>query len=135
MGSDIQLSIKASSDYTEKIVRTITFSSRYAHTQPLFSLLKILNVYQINKLITSLFVFKSLNNLIDFENLFHFSNEFHNRALRDPLRLRPPQVRSTRSQQSIVNNGCRIWNELPLNIRESTSLNIFKNNIKRYLQS
>ena len=119
----------------KRAIRTITFSSKYTHTAPLFSSLNILNLYQTNKLTCAIFVFKTLNNLIDSNIEFNFSANVHNINLRDPLRLRPPQALTSRRQRSIAYHGCRVWNDLPLEIRTLPTLLSFKKRLKESLVS
>ena len=114
----------------KRIIRTITFNNRHAHTDPLFSSLKLMNLKQINILCVSQFVFKTINEVIHSNVKFTFVSNIFEGNLRDPLRLRSPLLSSTQHRQSIVSHGCTIWNKLNSEIRSTESLVVFKRKIK-----
>ena len=119
----------------KRIVRTITFSRKYTHTAPLFQSLNILNIKQSTILFATLFVFKVLNNLV-FSNIgFDFAANTHNINLRDPLRLRSPRFSSVKRQHSISVFGCKAWNNLSNDIKQSSSIVIFKRKVREWLMS
>ena len=117
----------------KRVIRTITSTSRYTHSAPLFEQLQIFDIKQINTYYTALYVYKCINNILYNDTIFSFSVETHNRDLRDPLRLRVPRCASTQRQQYIRCHGCNVWNSLPLIIRNSESLRIFKTRLKLFL--
>ena len=117
----------------KRIVRTMNFCNRRAHTAELFQALNILNIHKINKQCTALFVFKSLNNLIFTTIEYKFVSDIHNINLRDTLRLRPPSVGTLRSQRSALYHGCTVWNDLPLEVRLINSIVAFKKRVRDLL--
>ena len=117
----------------KRVIRTITSSGRYTHTAPLFDQLKIFDVKKTNTFYSALYVYKCVNNILYINNNFSFAVETHNRDLRDPLRLRGPRWGSKQRQQYIGCHGCNAWNSLPLNIRASDSLTIFKRRLKDFV--
>ena len=117
----------------KRVVRIIMFRSRFAHTQNDFIDLKLLNIVNINRYFSSIFVYKSINNLAYPFNYFTFSNHVSYYNLRNSNDLRLPLVYSTQSQSSPSYYTCHIWNNLPLNIRNILNLNTFKLSVKKYL--
>ena len=71
-----------------------------------------------------------LSALIIYPLDFLLTNEMHGRILHDPLRLLLPQ-----KQKTIKFHYCSIWNDLPLEIRMSSSFLVFKKTLKIYLIS
>ena len=113
----------------KRLLRTITFSGKYAHTDPLYRQTQILKLEQLNKLCVAQFVFKVINDTIHSKIVYTFVSSIHEFPLRDPLRLRPPRASSQR-QKSVVSHGCRIWNALSNEVKNSQSISIFKRRIK-----
>ena len=118
----------------KRVIRTITYSRKYTHTSPLFNQLNILKLKDINVLLNSIFVYKTVNNLIYNVIDYNFAVDIHHMVLRDPLRLRVPFGRSTWYRQSIVCRSCRVWNDLPINVRMSLSLAVFKRSVNELLR-
>ena len=70
----------------KKSVRLMTFKSYLEHSEPIFSNLKILNVYKINNYLTSLFMFRYhyTKNLPEvFANYFVANNQIHHHNTRN----------------------------------------------------
>lgn len=111
----------------KKIVRIITCSSRFAHTTPLFRNLKLLKLNDIIKLQTSIFVYNALNVFSSNCGLQYVAQHVLSRR---PGTLRVPLCRTSFAQRSITYRGTSYWNDLPHNIRTSTSLNTFKLRLK-----
>ena len=61
-------------------------------------------------------------------DLFTHQNEIKQRSTRSSSlnNLYVPKSKLKKADQSVAINGSKIWNELPLDIRQSTSLGIFK---------
>ena len=60
----------------KKIIRVMTFGSRYERTSPLFQNLSLLNIKNVNKYMSLLFVFKCLSKNNELFILHH--NDMHN---------------------------------------------------------
>ena len=116
----------------KRVIRTIMYRSKYAHTLLDFISLKILKIKEINIYFSSLFVYKSIHSLSYPIAYFTFANQ-HNYNLRNTYNLRPPFSRSLQGQTSPSIYTCNIWNELPQQIREATTLFSFRSSVKRYL--
>ena len=118
----------------KKLIRLVTKSSRLEHTTPLFRQLNLLKLSNLNELNTALFVFKSLNGVI------YSPIEFTERLapqynLRDTEHLTVPFTRSSQTKRFIHIRGANLWNNLPIQIRMSRTVNTFKNNLKKYFLS
>ena len=93
--------------------------------------LNILKLEDVNIYCCAIYVFKSLNNITENKYFTYRVNEFH--SLRNADLLRLPAVRSTQSKRYINYHGVEIWNSLPPNIRNKTSIQSFKIALKKYL--
>ena len=132
-GSTYKTTLKPLIVSHKRIVRTITFSSRLEHTEPLFNELKLLNFLKINMFFSLIFVFKSVRFLNNYRGKFVHVGDVHNRHLRNSNNLRPPLVITERSKQSIVYIGCTLWNALPHDIKSCITLIQFKNKLRSHL--
>ena len=121
----------------KRLVRTIMKKERNAHTEPLFKKLNLLKLKDINKYCTALYVYKAIHNHIYSPISFRFRN-VQQYGLRNNNNnyLQVPFVRLRHSQLFIHVNGPSLWNNIPLNLRLSRTLNSFKHNLKKhYLES
>ena len=110
----------------KKIVRIITNSSYLEHSLPLFKQTQILKLDDITKMALATFMYVNRSNS---QNL----PLAHNYPTRHRDQLRPPHHRLTIFTHSVSYLGPVIWNTIPLQIQNSTSLNIFKNSLKRHI--
>ena len=127
----------------KRIVRIICNEDRrpdnysLADSDPLFGNLKILKVKDIFKSKILHFVFNCLTNqYTNFSNWFHYLQDVHNRNTRSNVNknLYIPHIRTVRyGEKSIKVTGAKIWNELPLHIKDAKSYYSFKNEYKNYL--
>ena len=100
--------------------------------------MSIPNLHQTFKLESAKFVFKSKNDLLPISDIANY-------WVRTPSTNRP--VRQTRNngmssiqiallsnyaQKSIRIRGIDLWNEIPLDIRGDTTLNVFKRALKKH---
>ena len=81
-------------------------------------------------------MFKYLTNCVDFQSLFqdYFSSnlQFHNYLTRRRQELRPGVFKTKIGLHSIKVQGPRIWNSLPIHIKQSQSFDIFKYACKKH---
>ena len=110
----------------KKVIRAITFSEPTAHSSPLFSDLKILTLGDIYQLYISSFVSECPAHFRDFFRPISSIYSYNTRgATHDGFFL----VRKNTLQygiRSICYNGVRIWNNIPYEIRNSTSVKDFR---------
>ena len=98
-----------------------------------YKILKIQNLYyfEIAKIMHQ---YSNKHLPICFTSFFTQTNSIHNRSTRSNIRndLYLPHFLSSRCQRSIKFQGTKIWNSIPLHIRNQ-SFNTFKRNIKMQL--
>jgi len=109
----------------KRFVRLLADSTYLAHTNPLFSKFKLLKFIDIFKYSVSIYMFSH-----------HSDEEFqtqHQIPTRNRNLLVPSYNRLTGSQRSITYTGPKTWNELPICIRNSKTLSVFKRKLKTHL--
>ena len=105
-------------------------------SQPLFSRIGVLSVYQVNHLQIGLFLHGSLGKTLPtfFHNLFGYNSQTHNYSTCSSNHLRPPKARTSQTQFNIGFRGSKIWNALPVGLHLSElSYYQFKNGLKSLL--
>ena len=124
-----------------KVVRDIGGGSYRKHSTPFYSNLKILRLPDLLKLETAKFVFRHLQNNLPplISNLFIKTSDIsvrHTRSsnLSNSLSLYIPKYHSARLQQCIRYQEVKIWNDIPLDIKNIT-YNFLKRNYKKYLSN
>ena len=96
-----------------------------------------LNVRQLFSLDLGVFVFKAINGLIpdQFNEMYSKSNTVHSHgtsaATTDCLFVERTHL--TARRKSISVSGSKLWNEIPFDIRNSQSLNVFEKKYKEFL--
>lgn len=113
----------------KKVIRVMSYKSKYEHTNPLFCDYKLLKLPDLILLQTCLFVFKALH--VYPTNIFQPLS--HNINTRRPHDLRVPYCRTVQAQRSVSVRGVTHWNNLPQDIKSLTSINTFKGKIKSSL--
>jgi len=121
----------------KRFVRSATGASFHAHSAPLFTKLKILNIFDINRLHLMLFTFKFLNCSLPetFNGLLNLNSHFHNYQTRQSAHFHIPLVRTSVAQMSVKYKCIINWNNLPLHLKCLTSIISFKRNLKNHLLS
>lgn len=118
--------------------RLLTGSRKYDHVSPLLSSLHWLPVrYRIDFKIL-LFVFKCLNGLAPrylSDLLVTYSPSRSLRSTDQHLLVVPKTKRKLRGDRAFSVLGPRLWNELPLYIRQAESLLVFKSRLKTHMFS
>ena len=119
----------------KKVLRIITFSSYTAPSLPLFTQLSLLNVYQINDFLIGSFSFSLNNKVLPFYfNDFCIENaQVHKYNTRESKNLHKIFNRTNYGKFSTRNKIIDIWNRIPVNIKRSASMKIFKRKMKQFL--
>ena len=122
-----------------RVVRIMTFAPFRIDTKPIFDFLKILNVDQLFEFETGKYVYKSKNNLLPSKSIAnHFvrNSAQHRYNLRNrnnrPL-VTPLVLLSSFKKRSVYIRGTDLWNDIPILVKSSESLNIFKKSYKSSL--
>ena len=121
----------------KRLVRTIPCSTYRVHTEPLFYANKLLNVCDINSYTIGIFMYQFVNgNLPDIFNGFFVRNRdrnVHQYNVRNADELYVPYARLDVRKFSLKIFGAKLWNLLPTYIKESSSLDMFKQNLRKHL--
>ena len=123
----------------KKAIRIISNQSLLCQTTPIFKTLKLLKLPDIFKLRLLTFVFESLNKLAPhyFYNYFSLNSSIHSYETRHSTRGDIYVEKKNTLQfglRSIRYMGAKLWNDLPLEVRNSTSKFLFKRKLILYLQ-
>ena len=114
----------------KRVIRTVRNLQRRDHTNESFASLKVLKFVDVVNYFHAVYVFKSLNGIKE-NNYFHRrTNAAYN--LRNGDTLQTPVASSTQTQRFIAYHGAKIWNSLPLNIRNKNTLSSFKTSLKSF---
>ena len=119
----------------KKVLRAMTFSDPTAHSSPLFYDLKILKLDDLYQLSISVFAYECQNNIapLYFINFFTQTTDVHSYNTRSAARGDFFILQKNTLQyglRSIRFNGAKIWNNIPPEIRDASSVRNFKNNLK-----
>ena len=122
----------------KKAVRAISFQPRLAPSLPIFKDLKLLKLSEIFELRLLTFVFDSVNKTSPscFHNFFLFNSSVHQYSTRHASRGDLFLSRKNSLQyglKSIRYLGAKLWNSLPVELRNAPSKASFKTQTKIYL--
>ena len=118
----------------KRALRAVTNSDYRAHTAPLFSKLKILDIFQINILDSAQFMFRYHNNLPPplFLDLFMTNSQVHTFDTRTAGNYRMHSCCTNIKKFTILYQGPRIWNCLLASITNLSSFPTFKNEVLEF---
>ena len=120
----------------KRAVRAISKADYKASSKPLFSNWKILDVFSIYSFQVSSFMYLYHNDAlpISFTQIFQTGNQIHQYSTRYSDYYRPHTCRTNIKKFSIFFPGPRIWNSLPIDIKNAPTFSIFKRTIKPFLR-
>ena len=120
----------------KKLVRTITFANYTEKARPLFMSLKILNIYELNKYLTAMFMYSYHHDKLPafLDNLFQTSETVHSYKTRSASKVHMEFRRTNYGKFSVRFKGAVTWNSLPTDIRNTNSFNMFKSKLKEYIR-
>ena len=121
----------------KKVLRIITFSPYTAPSLPLFTQLNLLNIYQINDFLIGSFSFSLSNKVLPlyFSDFCLENAQVHEYNTRNSKQLHKTYNRTNYGKYSTRNKIIDFWNRIPLFIKHSVSLKIFKKKLKQYILS
>ncbi len=119
----------------KKVIRLITNSYYLAHTHTLFKSLKMLTFHDLNKFQLGEFMYRFEKRLLpeSFNAYFVYNSEVHGHNTRGRNQINIEYCRTVAKSFSVKIAGPRLWNSLPINLRNSASISIFKKNYKKML--
>ena len=113
----------------KKAIRTISFAkTKYDHAAPLFKHHKILPLYEQIKLRKASFMWKITNRHVPPPICNFFSPN-----LRNPQKFILPQPKNEHDKMLLEYSCVKIWNAVPQNLKNITSLKNFSNKYKEFL--
>ena len=119
---------------------TITWSPYLSHSSPIFKRLGILKLLDQFKLQIALFMFKSLHNLLpvcclSFQPSLRSNTEINTRINSQMFIFHQPRCRTILRERSIMIEGPKLWNSIPLYVKIAASHDMFKNYYSRFILS
>ena len=121
----------------KKIIRVIHNKKWNEHTPPLLKLSSLLNVIDQNKLQTACFVYRALYRLLpeQFQNYFTFNYSVHDHYTKRAADIHIDQTHTKIRQCSIKYHGAILWNSLPVELKDTKNIFLFKKRYKLLLFS
>ena len=113
----------------------MTFSKFNESTKPIFTELKLLDLFGLNTFIVSLFMYLQRANTLPkiFNNYFLQNDDLHHYNTRSAKDLQVEYHRTNYGKFSLKAKGIKIWNDLPDDVRKSNSYSIFNRKMKMIL--
>jgi hypothetical protein len=111
----------------KRIIRIMTNSNKHDTCRPLFKQLRILPL-------PSQYIFSLLLFVVTNKELFLLNSQIHNIHTRHSDNLHLPQTGLTLVQKGVLFSGCKIYNHLPLHIKNiSNKVPLFKSKLRNLL--
>ena len=117
----------------KKIIRIITNSDYFEHTQPLFKNNKLLKLFDINKIEIAIYMHKLQHNPHNITNITLQPQHNYPTRTRDNLNI--PAHNLTVYQHSLSYLGPKTWNAVPPQLKTIQSIYTFKRKLKNHLIS
>jgi hypothetical protein len=118
----------------KRAIRILNKSEFHAHTNPLFKKLNILKFEYIRLLQLGQFMYCHKNSLLpkSFNSMFVLNNQVHTYVTRHSKAFHVPLCRTNIKQFCVRFQGPKLFNSLPLELVNSTSLISFKRKLKGF---
>ena len=110
-------------------------SSYLAHTLPISSNLKILNIYNIYNYQVLIFMLKHKKGLLPLivNDMLIQNNTIHSHNTRQANNINVSAFQSRLSQQTIRFTGTKLWNFMYYKLKTNSSLSSYKHSLKEYI--
>ena len=109
-----------------RAIRIITGGGFYDNLNGLYKSASVLRIDDLFKYSLACYAYKNQNELTRFART-------HRYPVRNTADLRAPMARLRSTEQSVLHNTVNLWNQLPLDLKNSSSLESFKFNYKKLL--
>ena len=121
----------------KKAVRIIAGIRKWEHTGPFFSELHLLKINQIKDLQICEFFFRLEHGLLPsvFQEYLPHASDIHSHFTRNSSAYRPVRAQSNTRRFTVKSYGAQMWNKIPIDIRQSSSLQVFKKRLRVFLSS
>ena len=119
----------------KKAIRIITSSHYIAHTEPLFSMTKLLKLDDLYKYQLGIFMHKVTHCQLpqNMSSMFLRTDNIHSHQLRNHNAYYIQQIRTNTRKSTINFSGPKFWNTIPTNLRQLASIHQFKKKFKALL--
>ena len=108
-----------------------------SNTQQFYDELEILNLIQIHKLEKAKFMYRYQNDLLpcNFNNYFQGTGVGHQYSLRSisQQNYRTARFKTSYGKRKIQHEGPKLWNDIPITIKETGTLKSFSGLYKAYI--
>ena len=134
-GNTYQTNLKSLILVQKKLVRIISCAPFKAHTEPLMFAMRLLSVNDINQCMTAIFMYHCLNCITPqvFKDFFKKNNTLHDHDTRQSNDLHVPYARLNVRKFCFKIHGASTRNNIPILIKQSQSLDVFKKQLRHYL--
>ena len=134
-GNTYQTNLKSLILVQKKLVCIISCAPFTAHTEPLMFAMRLLSVNDINQYMTAIFMYQCLNCITPqvFNDFFQKNNTLHDHDTRQSNDLHVPYARLTVRKFCFKIHGASTWNNIPILIKQSQSLDVFKKQLRHHL--
>ena len=122
-----------------KGIRNIFFANQQEHAAPLYSILDILTFENIFIFKAAIFCYKIINQEHDIPKIFSGiitlakKQQSYNTRYASANNLVPPQVRTNYGKFMFQSTITKIWESIPITIKNSKTIALFKMNLKSHL--
>ena len=112
----------------KRVIRVITDSAPFSHTNPLFFKFRQLKIHDIHKLQVAIFMFSYLHNILPkfLNDCFQENNLTVPYTTRQSNHIRVPKLKYEFSRSTVIFIGPKLWNCLDPNIKNCPTLSRFK---------
>ena len=134
-GNTYPTNLKKITVLQKKLIRIVTCSPYRAHSKPLLVANNVLSVSEINVYMVGILMYNYCNdNMPDiFNGFFQRNSERHNRNTRQSNDFHVRFARFDVRKFSLKIHGATIWNDIPLYIKNASSVNVFKQMLRKRL--
>lgn len=118
-----------------RCLRQILNANRFTNSHEMLTNLKLMNVQQIIVFRTLIFIYKITKGLAPpyLANKIKYNYENQSRMLRNAGEIKVTNANKSCSQNSLFYNGIKLFNSIPLEIKNADSLTTFQTKIRKYV--
>ena len=109
---------------------------KYDHVTPILKDLQWMDIKDKISFDICVFMYKVMNNMLpDWLHKFPFVGDLQARPTRQSNHLAIKRTNTDLGKRAISVRGPKEWNDIPVNIRNSTSIKVFQKNLKKHILS
>lgn len=127
-----QLKIKELETLQNKAVKAMFYKPKLHPTNTLYTGTNIIPLHALNKIQITLLIFKIKNNYIKHNFQINYRHNIHEHETRQNNNIALPNVKTRIGLNTILYRGCQLFNNLPQNTQDTTSIGKFKHYIKQF---